>query len=209
MTDPSGSTLTGMATPWMDSNAALDVNVDMTTLYDGLSNYREFSATFSYAQVFGQLTVTYGDPREYAITFNDAVNGQNGVTTTNPTSYNVTTNDFQITAPSRTGYTLSGTTYTDSQHPSATAVNLSQSPLRISRGEAATRKAITFNTTWTAHHYTIHYDANGGLGSMDDQAFTYDAAQSLTANTFTNTGRTFLGWAVSTDGEVIYTEYVK
>ena len=199
---PSGSALTGTASPWTAANAQLDTDVDMTTLYGGLADYRSFSATFpSDPQVFGQLTVTYGDPREYAITFNDAVNGQNGVTNTNPTSYNVTTNDFQITAPSRTGYTLSGTTYTDSQHPSATAVNLSQSPLRINRGEAATRKAITFNTTWTAHHYTVHYDANGGQGSMNDQAFTYDAAQSLTANAFTApTDYVFKGWNTETDG---------
>ena len=198
---PSGSALTGTASPWTAANAQLDTDVDMTTQYGGPADYRSFSATFpSDPQVFGQLTVTYGDPREYAITFNDAVNGQNGVTNTNPTSYNVTTNDFQITAPSRTGYTLSGTTYTDSQHPSATAVNLSQSPLRISRGEAATRKAITFNTTWTAHHYTIHYDANGGQGSMDDQAFTYDAAQSLTANTFTREDYVFEGWNTEADG---------
>ena len=75
----------------------------MVTQYGDPQGYREFSANFPYAQVFGQLTVTYGDPREYAITFNDAVNGQNGVTNPNPTSYSVTTSTLDINTPTRTG----------------------------------------------------------------------------------------------------------
>ena len=33
--------------------------------------------------------------------------------------------------------------------------------------------------------YTVTYNANGGSGTMSNQAFTYDAAQNLKANTFT------------------------
>ena len=200
LANTSGSALTGQASPWMTGSDYLDQDVDMVTQYGDPQGYREFSANFPYAQVFGQLTVTYGDPREYAITFNDAVNGQNGVTNPNPTSYSVTTNTFDITAPTRTGYTLSGTTYTDSQHPNATAVNLNMTPLSIYRGEAVQRKAITLNASWTAHQYTVHYDANGGEGSMDDQTLTYDEG-ALAANAFTApTDYVFNGWNTEDDG---------
>lgn len=49
--------------------------------------------------------------------------------------------------------------------------------------------------------YTIHYDANGGTGSMNNQEFTYnDPAEPLTANTFTRTNYVFKGWNTAADG---------
>lgn len=169
-------------------------------LDDGLSNYRSFSATFSYLQVFGQLTVTYGDPRDYTITYTNAVNGQNGVTNNNPTTYNVTTNTFQITAPSRTGYTLGTVTYTDGQHPNATPVNLIQSPMTIYRGEAATRKAITFNASWTPNTYTVTLDNQSATTpGTESVTATYNAA--MPAITIpTKTGYTFGGYYTATNG---------
>ena len=198
MATTSGSVLTGTASPWMTDSGQLDQDVDMVTQYEGPADYREFSASFTYAQVFGQLTVTYGDPRPYAITFNDAVNGQNGVTNTNPTSYNVTTNTFDITAPSRTGYTLSGTTYTDAANPGTNHINLNMAPLRIYRGEAATRKAITLNASWTAHQYTLRLHHNDGTDDYDDVAMTYDVAHTLPA--LSRTGYVLAGWNTQADG---------
>ena len=200
MANTSGSVLTGQATPWTDANAQLDVDVDMVTQYGGPSNYRSFSATFSYLQVFGQLTVTYGDPRDYAITYTNAVNGQNGVTNNNPTTYNVTTNTFQITAPTRTGYTLGTVTYTDGQHPNATPVNLIQSPMTIYRGEAATRKAITFNASWTPNTYTVTLDNQSATNpGTESVTATYNAA--MPAITIpTKTGYTFGGYYIETNG---------
>lgn len=49
--------------------------------------------------------------------------------------------------------------------------------------------------------YTIHYDANGGTGSMNNQEFTYnDPAEPLTTNTFTRTNYVFKGWNTAADG---------
>ena len=47
---------------------------------------------------------------------------------------------------------------------------------------------------------SVHFDANGGTGSMDDQSFTYDATQNLTANAFTLLGYKFGGWTTIADG---------
>ena len=196
MATTSGNPLTGQASPWMTASGQLDQDVDMTTQYDGPQDCRSFSATsFSASQVFGQLTVTYGDPRDYAITYNNAVNGQNGVTNTNATSYNVTTNEVRITAPTRTGYTFSGFTYTDAAHPSATAASL---PMGINRGEAATRKAITFNATWTAHTYTLRLHHNDGTDGFDDVAMTYDVPQTLPD--LPRTDYVLNGWNTQSDG---------
>ena len=57
--------------------------------------------------------------------------------------------------------------------------------------------AIDLYAQWTAHTYTVHFDANGGEGSMPDQSFTYDTPQALSSNAFTRTGYAFIGWSVA------------
>ena len=52
--------------------------------------------------------------------------------------------------------------------------------------------------------YTVAFDANGGTGTMADQAFMYNVAQSLTATSFTYPQLTFDGWATSPDGPKEY-----
>ena len=193
MANLSGTAISGQASPWMASVGNLDTDVDMTTT-TGLKAYRDFNAHIIGFNTFGQLTVTYGDPREYAITYNNAVNGQNGVTNTNATSYNVTS-ALNITAPTRTGYTLSGTTYTDAVTNSATAVTL---PQVIKPGDAVTRKAITYNFSWTPITYTLRLHHNDGTGSYDDVNMTYDVAHTLPA--LTRTDYVFNGWNTQADG---------
>ena len=123
------------------------------------------------------ITVTYATtPRSYAISYTNAVKGQNGVTNNNKTSYDVTTASFNVTAPSRTGYDFDGFTYTDAAHATATDATL---PMTISRGDAATRKAITFDASWTAHTYTLRLHHNDGTDAYTDMAMTYDQAQNM------------------------------
>ena len=195
MADLSGNALTGTANPWIRTSGLLDKDVDMVTLNDALGAYNAFSATFSGAQIFGQLTVTYGDtPREYAITFNDVEDLSNP----NPASYNVTTSAFLITAPSRTGYTLGTVTYTDALHTTATPVNLSQTPMTINRGDAVERKAITFEASWTANTYTLRLNHNDGTSDYTDQTLTYDQAANI--QSVPRTGYVFTGWNTQADG---------
>ncbi len=70
--------------------------------------------------------------------------------------------------------------------------NIAQSPITYKPSE-------NFN-------YTVAFNSNGGSGSMDNQQFLYGFAQNLRANTFTCTGRNFLGWSTIADGEVAYTD---
>ena len=63
---------------------------------------------------------------------------------------------------------------------------------------------LTFIGSWTAYSGTIQFDANGGSGSMEAMTdVTHDTTEYLPANAFTRDGYTFLGWALSEDGNVV------
>ena len=49
--------------------------------------------------------------------------------------------------------------------------------------------------------YVIAYDANGGTGTMDDQAINSADTATLTANVFKRTNYTFTGWNTQADGK--------
>ena len=64
--------------------------------------------------------------------------------------------------------------------------------------------AQTVNAAWTANGYSIAYNANGGSGTMDATAATYDSVTNLAANGFTWAGHVFAGWATNETGGVVY-----
>ncbi len=61
---------------------------------------------------------------------------------------------------------------------------------------------ITLYAQWDVpEHFYVHFDANGGTGTMTDQEFTISApAIPLTANAYTRTGYVFRGWNTAADG---------
>ena len=100
---------------------------------------------------------------------------------------------LRANAYSREGYTFkcwntkadgTGTSYTDCQSVGTLA----------SRGQI-----VTLYAQWVAQ-YTVHFNANGGSGTMSDQTIGVGQAQALTANTFTRDGYYFAGWNTQTDG---------
>ena len=48
--------------------------------------------------------------------------------------------------------------------------------------------------------YNVHFDANGGEGTMADQVFVFDEAQLLRHNAFTRDGYNFTGWNTEAAG---------
>ncbi len=52
----------------------------------------------------------------------------------------------------------------------------------------------------------VVFNANGGTGTMSDQAVLYNTATALTSNSFTRDGFGFEGWATSSDGDVVYAD---
>lgn len=61
---------------------------------------------------------------------------------------------------------------------------------------------ITLYAQWIAPaDYTVHFDSNGGTGTMDDQTFVVDGnAKPLSPNQFTRTNYVFRGWNTAPDG---------
>ncbi len=70
-------------------------------------------------------------------------------------------------------------------------------------GSITLTESITLYAQWNSTAVTKYYvtfDANGGSGSMDEQEFVADTAQSLNANSFTRANYTFAGWNAEAGG---------
>lgn len=65
---------------------------------------------------------------------------------------------------------------------------------------------VTLYAVWEANSYIVRYDANGGVGTIEDATHTYDVSEELAANVFTKTGYTFSGWATTPSGIVKYSD---
>jgi len=139
------------------------------------------------------LYAVWGAPNTYTVSYN--ANGGNG---TMPPSvftlgliYTLSLNTF-----TRTGYTFEGW----ATEPDGTVVFTDgqiASYLTTTAGETVYLYAV-----WKAITYTVIYDANGGNGTMVDSVFTYDDAQALRTNSFTQIGHVVIGWSTSTEGSV-------
>ena len=64
-------------------------------------------------------------------------------------------------------------------------------------------KSISEETTW-GYRKIISFNANGGSGTMEKQ--NIDDTGNLAPYSFTRGSYTFLGWALSPDGDVVYTD---
>lgn len=71
---------------------------------------------------------------------------------------------------------------------------------------ADNNSAVTLYAVWTPVKYTVQFNGNTGLGSMDELSMTYDVSVTLPENTFTKEGYHFIGWAVSANGEFKYAD---
>lgn len=105
----------------------------------------------------------------------------------------------KYTATAATGYTFFAW-YTNSSCSSG-----EQKSNPYSTGSTTGNREDKYWAKFTPISYKVKFNANSGTGTMADQSFTYDAAQNLTANSFTKTGYTFAGWATSPSGNVVYT----
>ena len=67
-------------------------------------------------------------------------------------------------------------------------------------------ESLTYQAVWKPVTYAVQFDKAAGdaAGEMEDQTFTYDAAQALTLNGFTRPHYTFAGWATVKGGEAVY-----
>lgn len=62
----------------------------------------------------------------------------------------------------------------------------------------------TLFANWIDEEAVIHFDPNGGEGTMDDFVTTVGASVTLPQNTFTHSTKAFGGWALTSSGNVAY-----
>lgn len=142
--------------------------------------------------VNGAVITLYAQWNQYTITYtlNGGVNSP-----ANPTTYNSATPDITLITPTKTGYTFTGWTGSNGSSPQTSVV--------IPKGSTGNKN---YSANWQANGYTIRFNANGGTGNMADEAMTYDSEKALTTNAYTMENYSFLGWATSSNGEVVYSD---
>lgn len=59
---------------------------------------------------------------------------------------------------------------------------------------------IVLYAVWAAHRYLVVFDANGGTGTMETQAFAYSVSERLHPNAFSRLGYRWCGWNTHPDG---------
>ncbi|MBQ8468375.1 MAG: InlB B-repeat-containing protein [Clostridia bacterium] len=118
------------------------------------------------SQTVGTTTVDFGtisaDLITYSITYN-LNGGTHG--TTHPSSYNVTTNAFTISNPTRTGYTFKGWSGTGLSGDTNQSVS-------VAKGSIGNR---TYTANWTAKTYDLTFNNGEGQGGDAGVTATYDA----------------------------------
>lgn len=116
-----------------------------------------------------------------------------GNETSNPSEYNIETDNITLIIPTRPGYTFTGW--------SGTGIDGTSKAVTVEKGSVGNR---TYTANWEANRNTIVFHPNGGTGTMENQTIPTDESQTLTRNGFTKAGYTFDGWAISSDTAVKY-----
>ena len=66
---------------------------------------------------------------------------------------------------------------------------------------------MTVMAQYEANRYTVVYDANGGVGDMTNEVFTYGMEYQLQSNAYTRAVNGFFGWAAKPDAATNEVEY--
>ena len=126
----------------------------------------------------------------YGINYKD---GENDLSESGwPVSYTYENSQALPTTASKMGHTFAGW-YTDSTFTSSPVTSIPSN----STGDK------TFYAKFTPNEYTVIFNANGGAGTMNNQAFTYGVSQKLTMNAFSKDNYDFQGWSSKQDSTEI------
>ncbi len=151
-----------------------------------MTEYRYFKGTLT------DMTVELIEPKSYTVKFN--ANGGTGmmIEQVMPLTGSVALrpNNYTKTGCAFIGWNTapdgSGTSYTDEQ---------------VVTGLANEGEVVTLYAQWLeSASFFVAFDANGGVGSMDNQEFAFDTAQNLNPSAFSKEGYIFDSWNTEPDG---------
>lgn len=143
----------------------------------------------------GQTLTSKTEAKLYSIIFN--ANGGIGSMSSQMVKFdekaNLTKNNF-----TRTGYTFEGWALESNSE----IKYLDKEEFKLDKYPSNGK--ITLYAVWKPIKYTLQFDANGGIGSMDKmENIFYGTSFKLLANKFTKEGYTFLGWTNSKSSSII------
>ncbi len=138
---------------------------------------------------YGDKTITATwTPITYYVTYE-----VNGGETLAKTPYTVETENLALPTATRQGYNFVGWFTEATLENQITEITLG------SHGD------ITVYAKWTEKVNGVHFDGNGNTsGEMADFGIKSDHTSALPENGFIRDGYTFIGWATTADGEVLY-----
>lgn len=67
---------------------------------------------------------------------------------------------------------------------------------------ASSSSSITLYAQWQPLEYKVYFSAGEGNGTMDEQTLTYDKSENLSANTFSKSSSSFVGWSRGALGHI-------
>ncbi len=163
-----------------------------SVLKNGSIRYGNGEAVTNLGSEKGENVVLYAawTPTQYSITYNNSLAHEN------PLTYTIESSAISLMDPDdKEGYTFTGW---------FTTPDLSGTPVEMI--EEGSHGDIVLYAGYVANPYEIRFHANGGVGDMQNLPMVYDRQQNLTPNGFIRLGYTFMGWARSAEGSVIYTD---
>lgn len=139
------------------------------------------------------------EPISYTISFDG--NGSTGGTMDNvAVDY-----DETLTLPAN-GYTKEGYKFLGWATTSTSTTVAYANEQSVSNLTAENNATVYLYAIWKENAFTITYNANGGVGTMQKQKVPFDVTMELSTCTFTKEGYNFKGWATSPTGAVVYTD---
>ena len=166
------------------------------TMADGSGTEYTVGDTINGQKNLGVALFAQWKANTYEITMADAEHGEASVLSE---TYTVKGEDIQVplSAVADEGYRLVTYTVTVEEEGQEAHVDRTRRYLIIPAG---TYGDISIVPTFAANDYSVRFNANGGVGSMEDELFAFDVEQNLSKNTFTNNGYGFIGWNTSEVG---------
>lgn len=170
------------------------------TKADGTGTDYADEATVKNLATSGDVTLyAQWKPITYTVVYDaNAEEGITGSTANSTHTYDVAKN-LTENSYARTGYTFIG--WNTKADGSGDSYADKESVKNLTSVDGDT---VTLYAQWGAKSYVLRYHANGGEGTMANQTIKYDEPTNLRKNQFTKDDHSFMGWALTPDGEVKY-----
>lgn len=103
----------------------------------------------------------------------------------------------------KTGYTFGGWATNEAEAAAQTVAYTDGADVVSTNLWGGIGETNIFYAVWQTNTYTVVFNANGGTGEIEPQAFFYDQPQALAPCAFTSSLE-FRGWATNETGEVVF-----